>query len=1565
MFFRWLHKSWKYFWGVVLTLLLICVILAGGVLGVLQLDATQNYLADRLEQQVENSYHADLAIGELNGFLPFRISLQDVVLRSTIDSSSADTIASVQQVDSQIDLWGLIQNKVTITGFSAQKPRIWIRSDIEGRRPFLIPRTEKKGSSQLFPGRPWLNQVEVIAPTMEVADGTIFFESTTSENKIGNLPRTFALNNIQASFFVDWSEQQRYLDIESFSAKTENLTIDKLSFSGQVYSDQHNLEFNSFYVNLDKSRFILNGEIVGVNLVEPNFTDQLLEARYNLGLRSNQLYPEDLRDLFPRMPSNKSLVTVDIEAQGTMDSLQVNYASMGMGESQVTLDGLFKNLGDRNDFSYDIKLNELVLRKDGINQLIDSLAVSQYMALESLNASGRASGSLDSLNVDLQFESPLGNLSLKGQGQLKEPFSYSGSMSGDKVDVGPVMPAVFDTTSLSFTANMKGAGFTLGKAISEVSASISKSHINNVSFGLVELKASLDKGLLNSEYDYRSGEEQFSGSLKADLRKSSSSLAVRGSAENINLAKFFGPETIASTNLNFEYNVNLQNLDPARIYGRTNLDILPSIVGGDSVRPHQIYMDLNSPEAQKRTFRLTSSLFDMEVNGKIVPSDIMEQARFWTSYLSHQFHTELLLDSTATRSLPSSVPQNPVVLEGSITTKDLTLIQNYFPDFPGIQSDSEISFSANTDGTRLLLSAKLQADTLNYNQLKFSNSRTQMTASFRSDRKLKGFSTIDMEASVGALNTPSLDMDSLSFDMALKQDSVYFIQKVGSISDNARFRMAVKSSLSDSSVSVSVEDFFLGNQQYSWTNETRPSFTYHQNGAIKFENFSFQNRNEYLRVQGTLSKNRADSLTYILRDISLGRISELVKGDINFSGVLNGTLVTRSLMRQPTIQGALDVNRFRLNDRIIGDVSFNSRYSPEQERFNTDIDIVTDTTKYKNYLESNDGVRQNIHLDGYFVTPDPEVKQDTVFYFDADFDQIDMWVIRLITENIFQEMEGKASGKGYVTGNLEDFDFHANFQVKNVFVKPRFVNTNYFLSGPVVFDRQDGVVLDSVNVMDTKGGKGVVWGTIDLNDFKPITYLDLTLDMDRLQFLNNSMDPDVPFFGNVSGSGVVRLTGANNDLYMRTESPVRITNNSNISIPLMEETELKETGKFIRFVDSFKQEPAKKADRKSTTAEQKQMNEEQLEQTIEGMTFSERFDLDLQFDAPQNVTVNLIFDPVTGEILTAEGTGQIRINMQDQDVQMFGRYNINSGSYQFVTGEIISRKLQLEPGGTIIWEGPPDNARLDISAVYNARPNISTLTSDATLKSQNRNGGQRVPIELIVEINGTLNSVENNYYFRLPSSLDLSSNSTLSYTINQINRDEQQKLLQATSILFTGQFIPTQGTGSTTASLSQSLTRGATVLNPLLSNQVISPLLSNQINALLNSDVSRLDVDFNLNAYNEVDLGIALRLYNDRLILRREGQITGGGPQSSLSERIGDINATYRIQRGLSLTAFHRQDQVLSSLGGTGSGAGDVTPSVDGIGLESQIRYNSWKELIGRIKDMFNRIFGINDKKEK
>jgi hypothetical protein len=256
---------------------------------------------------------------------------------------------------------------------------------------------------------------------------------------------------------------------------------------------------------------------------------------------------------------------------------------------------------------------------------------------------------------------------------------------------------------------------------------------------------------------------------------------------------------------------------------------------------------------------------------------------------------------------------------------------------------------------------------------------------------------------------------------------------------------------------------------------------------------------------------------------------------------------------------------------------------------------------------------------------------------------------------------------------------------------------------------------------------------------------------------------------------------------------------------------------------------------------------------------------------------------------------------------------------------------------------------LDVTATYRARPNINTLipTNEATTEGP----AQRVPIELVLEIGGTMTSVENNFFFRVPTGIQTNINPTIATQINNLNQNEDEKLIQATSILLSGNFLPpsqTQGLG-----LTESFSGTAVVVNPLLTSQLINPLLSNQINSLLRSDIT-FDIDLNLNSFNEVDLGVALRFFDDRIVLQREGQITG--EQSD----IGDIGATYRINQTFSLTAFHRQDPTLNYT----SGLEQQAQEMNGVGVEAQVQYNTWQELKTRISNAFRSLFGIKEKTE-
>jgi translocation and assembly module TamB len=406
---------------------------------------------------------------------------------------------------------------------------------------------------------------------------------------------------------------------------------------------------------------------------------------------------------------------------------------------------------------------------------------------------------------------------------------------------------------------------------------------------------------------------------------------------------------------------------------------------------------------------------------------------------------------------------------------------------------------------------------------------------------------------------------------------------------------------------------------------------------------------------------------------------------------------------------------------------------------------------------------------------------------------------------------------------------------------------------------------------------GTLYGQVDLDDFSPTTIIDLTLDLDNLQFMNNPYDPDIPFYASLYGTGQARITGTNFSPFLRTSQTVNISSNSRISIPLEEETEFEQDRRFIQFVDTFDLAAlARRASDESGNGNGDTPPEE--------LTFIERFTMDLNFTANNPVNVQLIFDRVTNEVLNANGTGQVRILLEDQDVSMFGRFNIQSGDYQFVSGDIFTRRFTLQEGGSISWQGDLTDANLNVTALYRARPLISSLVPSA--RAAETAGTGRIPIELVLQIGGTITEVENDFFFRVPTGIEGTLDPTIATQINNLNQNEEQKLIQATSILLSGNFLPTDSAQN--FAFADGVTGTAAVVNPLLTSQVINPLLSNQINSLLRSDIT-FDIDLNLTAFNEVDLGVALRLFDDRVILRREGQI-GGQAETRATSVISELH---------------------------------------------------------------------------
>jgi hypothetical protein len=1547
---RWLHKTWNVFWATIMGVALSILIFSGIILGLVQLDSVKTYIATRIETNFSERYNGVFTIGALDGTIPFTFQLRDVNLYA--DSSSVVSVFHSDSLSANLDILALLQQRFVVTGLNINAPSIIIDNQSNNSLLYAIKKkdhlTVDIDSTEI--SNPFF---EILAPRATITNGSILIRNAFQDSVAFTNSDSLHLRDLDLAMFFEYRKDQRFLDIENLSFIADELAIERARIVGQVYSDDEFLEFNSFNINTSDSYLKFSGRIQGIDIYQPNLIDQFKDANYEIDMDEFILAEDRIRQFQPNITTLDEPLLMALDVEGTLKKLEVNNATVQYGNSGFNMEGELANLLNKETFNYSVVLTEAVLNQNDFQTLLPNASEVQLRTISNLTLDARVTGDLNKLDGEVSAKSDRGQFSALGSLGLKNSKDLNISFSVDSLDLGGLFVDEIYKTSITASGDIATSNYQVLESYEKFQFKAVNSTINSFRVDSLLIETEFEDRVITPNFTLFAQRGNLDGTGVIDFTNEERELKLVGAGSDLDFKYLTQSELMANTVADVEYDIDLRGRSIDDVTGRLSVNIPFAIAGEDTLEPHLIYADVANLGPDNRSLRITTTALDFSVEGDYRLSEMIPLAKHWGGYFAERIEEELFADEIDASSLnPQEFGNHNFNMTASL--KDLDLLKSYYPDFPELISSLRINSNITVDPNRLLFNADLIDPAFRMQDYRADSIRTQVTGTFRYNESLKDFSNVLLQSEIALFETPYFINKGFQLNATLNRDSLHFSNSIQTIGEDARLSLEAVGSLNDSTISVQIPQFDLGTSTYAWRNEGIPSLEFTRDQKLIFKDFTFENQEELFSIDGAFSNTIEDSVNYYFQGIKLNRISDIVNGRIDFGGNLDGIFTTRTLTRIPTIEGNIDLQAFEIDGNIVGDLEISSRFNQELNRFDTEFQVLTDSTIYPSYFERNDRQGQNLKFDGYVLAPVqgqfPEA--DSLFYFDLDFNTVDLWVIPFLAPKVFTEMAGVASGNGAIWGNLDTYDFKVDYEIGQndaVYIKPRFLDTYYYAQGPVTFSKTDGLTFKDIYLIDPSGGTATLEGYYNFNGFQPIHNMDISIRTDEFQFLNNDFDPTAPFFGTAYGTGVVRISGTNANPVLTTPEPMRISDFSQVELPLLEETEFNEDNKFIRFVNSFENIGRELEEGEGTNTD--------LDRDLGDLTFAERFTLDLQFVANNPMKVRLIFDEVTGDIITADGTGRIRIRLEDQDLSIFGRFDISGGNYQFVSGDIFTRRFVLEPGGSIVWEGEPNEARININAVYSARPNIRTLTTArADLDLNDPNSIQRTPVDLVLSISGSLSSIENNFYFRLPNNFESRQNSTLATQIAALNRNEDEKLLQATSFLLMGDFIPATSVNGA-SSLTENFSSSGAVLNPLLSNQVISPLLSNQINSLLRSDISSFDIDFNLNTYNQVDLGLALRLYNDRIILRRDGQITGA--QST----IGDIGATYQINRTFSVTAFHRQDPTFSNI--SNGQDSQQAQDINGVGVEAEFSFNTWESFFNRLATPFRKLFGRKESKEE
>ena len=1551
MILRFIHIIWKFFWrtvfvlaGIIISLLLITVV-------VIQLPSSKNFIQQEVTAAFNAQFEGTLEMDQIGGFLPFNASIGGGRIYSPSDS--LNPVLTFAKAQATVSWWELFQQNLVISSFNLISPTLLLHQEddnlgiIQAFSPVAERTDRQQDERPLF-----FNRFGIFAPSVGVEDGRVRIDETIVLPPHLELPVPLVVENLSFSVFLELSDKLVFFDLPDFMAEIPGSPYDFVQLSGQFYNDNEYFELNRFRIATSNGHADFTFEASPVNIFDENIGQQFLDASYKLDITESSFEPELIRQFIPGYPVFDDNLEIELLSEGTFSEFFIDKLQANVGPSSVLISASARQLLS-DEITYIAHLENVVIHPEMMNWLSDTyfdgtVNLNRYQ-LSTIR--GELSGNRSELDTEFIAETQAGAFRLEGNLDFGDHLGYNLRFEVDSLDITPFLADTVNSSIILGVVTVDGSGLAED---TQFNSRVDLSNSRLFGHEADTFTADFSYAANQLTYNIRGASNQLLVSAQGlygniDERQV---FVTEGVVQNFDIKNFYDDFHADSTNFNSTFSANVEWSTLDNLTGRISFEMDESTINADTLRPHQFYSDISTIRDQTRRIRFTSSFFDGEVSGNLQQDLIRDFTKHWSLYLRERIAEEFIFNEEFSDGESPFSPSGAwdeslaVDLQIEMTVKDLSLLRKYLPELPNLQSTARFNTSVNATKERLLITGSLADPYFRYGEYSAENFNAAFTGSFRHSSDLKTSNTVDLQLSSAQTEIRGTELKESYLSVTMRDDSLSIRNRFERLHDDLKLESRLTGFLRPGRFTVFVDDLTIGTTTYNWHTEGSPRFSYTERKALEIENFILTSDQDFIEINGTYSTDLDDSVEYNVQNLDLSRISSLIGGRIQFSGIMNGNFVTQTLTQIPSIEGDINIEEGRILGRIIGDVSLNSRFNSETNRFDTEIHVFTNPDKYPQYYQRNDGIGQDLRLSGYFQLPDENTgPDDDLFYFDADLRQIDMWIVTFIIPKIMEETEGRSTGTGFVRATREGIDFNATFNIDDVFARPAFTNVGYTLNGELDFNMSNGIIFRDIRVNDSLNGTGLFYGQIDLNQFSASPALNMTLDLNNLHFMNNSYDPDIPFYGSIFGTGQIQIAGPSFSPLLRTTRPLVISPNSRISIPLEPEIEFEQDRRFIQFVESFDipfwERQFTPGDRTVTA-----------NGDIPELTFLELFTMDLQFQANDPLNVRLIFDPVTNDILSTNGTGLIRILLEDQDVSMFGRFNITGGEYQFVSGDVFTRRFTLQEGGNISWSGDLVDAALNVTAVYRARPNISTLIS-GTGAGTGVDPGQRIPIELVLQIGGTIMSVENEFFFRIPTGIEGTTDPTIATQINNLNQNEDEKLIQATSILLSGNFIPSsqaQGLG-----IAEGFSGTAAVVNPLITSQVINPLLSNQINSLLSSDIT-FDIDFNLTALNEVDLGVALRLFDDRVILRREGQITG--EQSD----IGDLGATYRINRTFSVTAFHRQDPTLTYTSGVET---RQAQEMNGIGLEAQVQFNSWQNLRARISNAFRSLFGIKEKEQE
>jgi hypothetical protein len=1236
--------------------------------------------------------------------------------------------------------------------------------------------------------------------------------------------------------FTDIELASLNADLRKFKVTNDTVAFDlnNISFtdkSGFVLEKMScHAALSKLFIHIDDAEFYTGKSSIKADVLNFDFNTYQDFAKGSFGKKVNMnlLFREsdicfhDLSYFVPRLQEWKEDVNLSGQVRGKINNLKARNIHLLYGR-QASFEGNFDLIGlpdiretfmffDIRSLTTDINRLRTLSLPGKPEETID--IPEKLIQLGRITYIGNFTGFINDFVTYGRFTTGLGRIAsdISIKPDSAENITFRGKLKTDGFDLGKLLNSGEMVGLISTNGILSGIITPGGDIYANLDSDVSALEFNKYNYQNINISGELSKTTFNGSFSVEDPNLRMQFDGRIDF---SDTMPVFDFTTEISRARLF-PLNLSS----FDPSYTLSCLLQANFTGRTldeyngSIRLLNSLFQKQNkqIQIYDLVLEAIHREDSNQ-LKLTSGFVDAEITGIYDFAELISSAGFMLNQYFPEYCRQFHLP-------PENIHPGRNRFSYHVRFKDTYPITGFF--YPELEIKPDAWVTGFYAPSQMDASLTGHFPGVRYRDNYWSDLNIDL---FTND------SLIEVNATTGDfISRNKLQLQQVELSARAAEDSMKFGLRWNNrghrinradISGNAEY--ITSESGSDSGIIISLDQSRLTINDTTW--DLHPGSVRIDSSLMEFSGLKFSHENQHILLDGRISELPTDVMTIQFRQFDLKHINQVSREyGLIVEGILEGNASLSGLYKDPLFLADITMDELKLNDELLGETNISTQWINSEKKIHFEA-------------ESNRGTLKTLEIKGDYTPGDKRID------FGIVLDKLRMNIIQPYLSGRISDIAGIASGQLELDGTLSQPELNGNLTLQKASFRIDYLQTTYSFSDEISI-RNNQVNFRNFEIFDMNGHTAVLDGTCTSSYLRDFVF-DLNLEAQNFYFLNTREEDNDTYYGTAVASGVINLKGPPNDLKLNISATSQ--RNTQMFIPLYSGKSISENT-FIEFISDEDQvinfEPAITTDKKPV-----------------GLTMI--FDLEMTPDAE----VQIIFDPKVGDILRGNGNGSINLQInREGDFQMLGDYRFASGDYLFTLQNIINKKLQLQRGGTIIWNGKPTDAVIDMRAIYStkASPYILVPEGPEYLKT-------RLPVECHLVMTGNLMNPAISFEIVLPTAEEETKN----FVNNAINTEEELTK-QFLSLLVINNFSSSQ------TSQGSSITAGSTGAG--MAGVTTSELLSNQLSNWLSQISSDFDIGVNYRpgdeiSTNQVEVALSTQILDERVTIHTNVDVSGSNEQ--------------------------------------------------------------------------------------